>query len=760
MVPPTSQNDRRELTTDVHYQQNRQGVSLTRPVPREPPCESCLNRAVGEYSAKKDGPHNLECYYTGEIQKGLNCSWTPGTHHINTTVYTLNICRRCRVSLLPHWMLLSRPNITNTFYTIQRKVLYISDNATIWVEVVDQRSIMCQKTKSITLIPQDSERPETPSNIEYRRMSGQLHLRWSVSNKLRYELHYRKAGTVNWLSVNFSQPGTLQELEQLAAYEFRMRCKSISTTSFWSLWSNIYYVPPELIDMPQIHSPVTELSQQLGTRIVFIHWENPATAINATVQGYNITIERQLTNQNNIKYSFKTINRACTFILSQAPFKVQVLAYNSAGSSPAKEIVIPPFNQMDLKNTINATPHGNDSIFINWKYNQKKLYVVDWGPVIGNETRIIRSEKIKLGLQNYTLKGTFEPKQRYRIMLHRRTKKWKQVNNTELTVGMVDVYTLEGTPRSGPGNIMVTNILKTSAMIRWNRIPDDECQGFLQGYRIFYYLNKASVTNAFMSISVNSSTTRYTLTGLLPKTLYAIQISGFTQEGEGVRSEAVTFATKEFGDGELPKIAVGVCVAIISFVFLVTWSCSFLVKRTKKMFWPSIPNPGNSHAIQIRGRGSSMPHLDVELLHLNSNSPLTVTEEELESLHTIEEVTSAPTDCGLQENEQNNIAEQGSKRDLSDKPTVIQVTDYTTMENFRQKMPTIASSNTIIQPHRSETECNDQYQQSDSLVLSYIKQHVHRTSIETTEGNLLGAVATKEKTDNLIDLKRELEDVK
>ncbi|XP_067884893.1 interleukin-6 receptor subunit beta [Heterodontus francisci] len=689
-----------------------------------------------------DGPHNLECYYVGEIENGFNCSWTPGTHHTNATLYTLNISwgsRKPSSSKLFH-------NIASTFYTIQRKKLYISDNATIWVETMDPRSRMCHKTKSITLIPQESERPETPSNIAYRRMSGQLHLIWHVSKKLLYELRYRKAGTVDWLSANFTQSGTLQELEQLSAYEFRVRCKYISKISLWSLWSSIYYVPPELIDMPQIRTPVTKLMQNPGKRIITIQWENPATAINATVHEYNITIERLLANQSNIIQSFKTVNRKCIFILSQAPFKFRVLAYNSAGSSPANEMVISPLNLMSLRNKINATSLGNDSILISWKSktnNKLKKYIVDWGPIIGNETHVERSEKIKKGLQNYILKGTFEPKQRYRIMLHRKTKQEQHVNNTEITIGIVDVYTLEGTPRTGPNNIIITNISKTSAMIRWDQIPEDECQGFLQGYRIFCYLNEASIASTFISISVNSSITCYMLTGLLQKTVYAVQISGFTKAGEGTRSQAVSFATKEFGEGELQNIAVAVSVAIIGFVFLVAWSCSFLIRRIKKMFWPSIPNPGNSHAIQIIGRGSSLPHMDDVLLNLNSNSRLMETEEEPESLHTVEEVTSANTDYGLQENEQNNITDQESKNDLREKPTVIQVTDYTTMENFRQIMPTIANCNTVIQPNRSESECNDQYQQSDSLILSYMKQQVHPTGIETAEDNLLGAVATE-----------------
>ncbi|XP_078071572.1 interleukin-6 receptor subunit beta [Mustelus asterias] len=692
--------------------------------------QSCENEPQSEST---DGPHNLECYYMGVIENGLNCTWTPGNNHTNTTTYTL------KISCLGHT---SSVNTTRTFYTVQRKSLYISENATIWVEMRDRRSTVypvCQKTKSITLIPKESERPKTPPNITHQRRAGQLKLMGDFSDKLRYELHYRKAGTANWHLVNLTSSETLQELDQLAAYEFQTRCKYISKVSFWSLWSEIYSVPPELIDKPLIHTPVTELLHEPGKRIVTVQWENPVTAINATVLGYKIRLTRILANKSNIDKSFDTVNRECTFILSQAPFKFQVQAYNSAGSSPASEIAIPPFNQLYLNNKINATPRGNDSILISWDSNTKErpnYHIVDWGPIIGNETRIKRSEKIKKGLQTYTLKGNFEPKQRYRIMLHRKSKRWRQVNNTEITIGMTDVYILEGTPRSAPSNIMVTNVSKTSAMIKWDHIPEDECQGFLQGYKIFCHLNKASVTDTFIPISVNSSTTCYMLTGLRQNTVYAVQISGFTKAGEGSKSEAVSFATKEFDDGELQRIAVIVSIAIIGFVFLVTWSCLFLVRRTKKMFWPSIPNPGNSHAIQIIGRDSSLPHLDNELLNLKSNSPLIGTEEELESLHTIEEVTSALADYELEGNEQNNVTDQEPRNDLSDKPTVIQVTDYTTMENFRQIMPTILSNDTVTQANRSETECNDQ--QSDSFILSYMKQHVHQTSIQSTGDNPLG----------------------
>ncbi|XP_048384154.2 interleukin-31 receptor subunit alpha-like [Stegostoma tigrinum] len=677
-----------------------------------------------------DGPHNLQCYYVKEIERGLNCAWSPGKHYTNTTTYTLKICRRSRLS--PTHKLISRTNITGTSYTIQRKLLYISENTTIWVETVEQRSKTCQRTKSITLIPKDSEKPATPSDIKYRKAAGQLNLMWSTSEKLQYVLDYRKAGTSNWLSVDFPSSGTLQGLERLAAYEFRMRCIFNNKISLWSSWSKVYLVPPELVDMPQIYTPVTELMQKPGKRLITVRWENATTVNSTTVQGYNITIERIPPNQYHVIQPIDTLDNECVFIVSQASFKFQVSAYNSAGSSPANEIIIPPFYQISLNNKINATPYGNDSILISWdsEMNRRiKGYIVDWGPVLGNEMHVERSEYIKRTLHSYILKDSFEPKQRYRIMLHSKTRKKAYVNNTEMTIGMIDVYTLEGTPRIGPNNVIVTNISKTSAIIRWDRIPEDECQGFLQGYKIFCYVGKATITKTNTSISVNSSTTFYVLTGLTRKTVYAVKVSGFTNAGEGIRSEAASFITKEYDDGEMKAIAVGVSITIIVFVFLVMWRCLFLLTRIKGMFWPSIPNPGNSHAIRIIGRNSLLPDMDNELSTLKTNSPLMETEEELESLHIIEEVTSTPTDFELQDNEQNDITDQESNNNLTDQLALVQVTDYTTMENFRQIMPTIANSNTASRPNKCETEHNSQ--QNGCLIQSYMKQQVYRTGIQT-----------------------------
>ncbi|XP_078252934.1 interleukin-6 receptor subunit beta [Rhinoraja longicauda] len=682
------------------------------------------------------GPHGLECYFTGDIKNGFNCSWTSGTYDTNKTRYVLKIHWR-ENSISSSKRNTTLPGIAGPFHTIPRSKLYISANASIWVETMDS----CLKSKPITLVPLDSGRPEAPSSVKYSRTSGQLHLKWTASEKYLYQVAIRKPGTIEWQEFNFKQAGTIDALEQPAAYEFKARCKTTSATGLWSLWSNMHYVPPELTSKLQIHTPVTELLTDPGRRSVFIHWE----AVNASGHDhtrYNITIERLPAGPRNMKSTLQLDKEEYRLQLSQAAFKVRIQAYNSVSYSPASEILISPYNPIELRNKIKATALGNDSLFVSWNpiKGKRAKYVIDWGPVTGNEMHIKHSKVIPKGLQNYTLKGQFHPKQRYRIMLHKRAKKRKELTLSEETIGTVDVYTVEGTPNVAPTNITVTDIQKSSATIRWDHIPEDECQGFLQGYKIFYYSRVSTDSNLTIvaAVTVNSSTTNYTLRGLLQKTFYALEISGFTKAGEGTKSRLVAFETKDFG--ELVAVAVGVCVAIIILVFLLTWTCSLLVHRIKKIFWPNIPNPGNSHAIQIIGRVSSMtagsPHLNTSLLEMER-------QESLENLHTIEEVTSSLIDGGPPEYEPNHGLERKPQGHLTDRPTVVQVTDYTTMENFQQIMPTVGCNKMLVEPSGGEMEGNDPPQGSDTVIPSCAKQRVHHTSTDPAQQNPSIPLATE-----------------
>jgi len=65
-------------------------------------------------------------------------------------------------------------------------------------------------------------------------------------------------------------------------------------------------------------------------------------------------------------------------------------------------------------------------------------------------------------------------------------------------------------------------------------------------------------TLVFSAASINSSTTSYHLTGLKEKTVYRVQISGFTKAGEGSPSLSQPFSTLKYGTLE----SICYCVAL------------------------------------------------------------------------------------------------------------------------------------------------------------------------------------------------------
>ncbi|MGH0183443.1 UNVERIFIED_CONTAM: hypothetical protein FKN15_016662 [Acipenser sinensis] len=161
---------------------------------------------------------------------------------------------------------------------------------------------------------------------------------------------------------------------------------------------------------------------------------------------------------------------------------------------------------MDLPGQINVAACSNESFSISWNKSLVKNYTcysVVWGLVHGNKT----SQSFHSLSEKISLRG----------------------------------------PKSGPINVTYSNVTKTSAVINWSKVPEEDLQGFLQGYIIHYRANDTSASSA---ITVNSSTNSYLLTKLKSKTIYKVSVSAFTTAGEGVRSDQIIFETKQYGTSE------------------------------------------------------------------------------------------------------------------------------------------------------------------------------------------------------------------
>ncbi|NXQ09788.1 SDK2 protein, partial [Peucedramus taeniatus] len=197
----------------------------------------------------------------------------------------------------------------------------------------------------------------------------------------------------------------------------------------------------------------------------------------------------------------------------------------------------------DLPGQIHVKSQGTNAV-VTWtpEYNPK-CFVVDWGTSKEN----MHMKIITTATGNFTL-DNFQPYKLYKIMVHASDVcQCESFVRHETTFGVTHFYSIEGVPRTGPANVTILNITKHSALVKWTEIAAEDRLGFLQGYRISYTDSSRKKSPA---VTLNASITSYHLTGLKEKTTYRVQISGFTNAGEGPLTLSQPFSTPKYGTVE------------------------------------------------------------------------------------------------------------------------------------------------------------------------------------------------------------------
>ncbi|NWH80745.1 SDK2 protein, partial [Piaya cayana] len=258
------------------------------------------------------------------------------------------------------------------------------------------------------------------------------------------------------------------------------------------------------------------------------------------ILGYYVDVERIPNSCRDSPNRIFQKDRKVLLNLSLAYYRVNISAYNEAGESPQATYIVPEFSATDLPGQIHVKHHGSN-VIVTWtpEYNPN-CFMVDWGT--GKEDMYMKIVTATAG--NFTLEN-IQPYKLYRIMVHASDVcQCENFTRHEKTFGVTQFYSVEGVPRTGPANVTVLNITKHTAFVKWTAIATEDCLGFLQGYRITY--TDLSSKNS-LAVILNSSTTSYRLTGLKAKTIYRIQISGFTNAGKGPPTISQPFSTPKYG---------------------------------------------------------------------------------------------------------------------------------------------------------------------------------------------------------------------
>ncbi|KAM9307003.1 interleukin-31 receptor subunit alpha isoform 2-T2 [Pholidichthys leucotaenia] len=692
-------------------------------------CTPLISSKYQHCGHQQDGVHGLKCFGKHKKSHHLKCVWKPGNHS-SEKIYTLLLIQGTKdVYCKIHY------NITEYNKEINKSFRNKNDNMTVTV-FENSQSENC--TKDIFRgLPQNLLRCGPPHNASFSRNKKlSMNVSWNKddANSIRnFFVRYKALGSLDWhksyvTSLNRST-AIVENLNSSLVYIAQIQCVTNNKCTQCP-WSETYTVSSELTEKPVIVSFKDVDIAEKGCHLIFITWKFSSTEL---FDGYHVTVGK--VSGESPQEQINTSRPQITLILSGSAYHINISAVNNVSISPAVSLTIPARERTRGAGggKLNVTVQSSSSVTISWEDDLIKKYVcfsVDWK----QKGQSPRYKSFYQGSQNYKkleLSESLEPYSRYSLTLHTRPDKdtcnMKRVNNSESTYGTTQFYFTEGSPRSAPRNISSYNVTQNSVVLQWLSIPEEEIRGFLQGYIISYAEYHNNGTSAEKNITVDPDLHSYELGDLKSGTEYQVQICGFTTAGAGVRSAPDFFKTVQEGFHW-----VGI---IIPFALVVTVLIGTpFIKRAKAVLLPSIPNPGNSSALQ-----KSDGRCEMELL--DTIRTLIVEEWETKSLQIVEREAAVPAStlpsmfpllCGSKEDEnsqemtcnwiQTDI-DDPSEDILPDRTTVLSLdtqqtalqsspfafpSGYTTIEMFQQGIPQGVTANrvptTVVEEEPEDTD--------------------------------------------------------
>ncbi|KAF5909455.1 interleukin-31 receptor subunit alpha-like, partial [Clarias magur] len=436
-----------------------------------------------------------------------------------------------------------------------------------------------------------------PVKVAFKRHYGRLNVtaKWKDSSEpvKGFLLRYRKHTADVWTEVESQNKTncTVGNVVSHQAYQMQIRC-NVTSDCPQCPWSEIITVPPELVEAPVIketrYDPI-----QTGQRKITVQWEYVNSQ---AVEEYAVTVQK-VSGESAENDTYLLQAQTVTLFLCYSAYNLSIRAINEAGRSPSAHMIIDAMDERsDLDNAFKVDLQSNNSFKLQWNTTFSKkypCYSVEWwakNEKISNQPFF--EKKAFHTIQAQT--GAFQSYKRYHFFLHARHEKetcnLKKVNNSDQTYGRAQAYLTEGTPLTAPGNVSCSNVTKSSFVITWRPIPEEELRGFLQGYIIRY-----TQDNIKKNITVPPSVNSYKLVNLRSGSMYCVEVSAYTAAGEGKQSKSICFDTLD--SMAIAGMFAGVIAGIIA-LLLATHLCFRILKRSKKLLWPSIPNPCNSNAVQ------------------------------------------------------------------------------------------------------------------------------------------------------------------
>ncbi|XP_039622551.1 interleukin-6 receptor subunit beta isoform X1 [Polypterus senegalus] len=549
---------------------------------------------------------NAGCYKkTTDINDKFLCGWEPNLEHPGI-MYTTHYC-------IENYECYKSNPMNSTSCHIYRKDLLKGHLVTFWVNASNGKKNFTSTIYKFTL--ENSTKFIPPTNINMSRSASNLTLIWESPSKEAHgslnEIQYRRCDvqqkhlpTINscvmtktemnsegaWEIKNNvlekdvkckSGGGTKNDncsvvLDPKEAYRIRVRRRPQNESKgVWSEWSQTVFVPTELQSEPEADieslSDLTEDGKRL-LNLTFKASEN----LSASLGDLSYIVKIYIKNCQQYHLQKETRHTWYAFNISAAEHEVSIIATNKVGQSPVKTLQIPQANIKAIKIVRSSAFRLQSSC---------KKYCVEWRDVaadVWNSSHL----KIKNGeFHIQMLEGKLNNFTRYHIIFHCLNR-----NKDYWTALALETYLKENKPLHSPREIRMSEVRKTSALVKWSPLPLKDCRGFLEAY-VIYLVDSQNVTTV---TNVNSSLSEWKLENLKPNTIYLLDVAARTSEGEGPK-HSTEFKTLQFDPGELA----GIIAAISLSTLLVAGLCCAAIKKLIAFCNSEVPSPENTSAMSF-----------------------------------------------------------------------------------------------------------------------------------------------------------------
>ncbi|NXM74696.1 LIFR factor, partial [Serilophus lunatus] len=610
-----------------------------------------------------DIPQNLSCETPNFLT--IKCTWKPGRP---SGLYGK---RRTKYSLFER---MSGKNVSCEVNEMNRERVcgfpVLADQKT-YDFILGVSNPIGQAESSLLVDITQRVHPKTPEKLTVSESnSTSIHLRWFINGsfaeiRLLCQIEISNGHSEQKL-YNVSMPGgkfstytvQLNALHPYTKYQFKVRCSAADHFWRWSDWSRVEEHTTS--EAPPARGPDIWREKSPSGETLKVFWKplSPSEA-NGKIVSHEVSCYLLETP---LEYKVVTEPSNSTEIkLGKHDCIINVVAKNHAGSSPPSRITsveLPSDNVI----TGQATATGN-GINISWDSypNMTCGYVVKWCHSSGSEPCSVDWQKFPSNTTNAVIKSAlFKAGVRYNFSLYGcKSTGYQLLKN-------ITGYMKELPPKSAP-NFTVEETSSDFILVKWEDIPIEECRGFLKGYLLSFAKGEKDALKPKLSESGNPELKVNNITNLTQKSMkildlqgktsYQLELQAYTAGGLSPPN-SLYVVTKEDSVGLIIAILIPVAVVVLLGV-VASILCYRKREWIKETFYPEIPNPENSKALQFQ-RNICEGNKTLKTLEMNPCTPNSVEVVETQSAAPkIEdtEMMSPPADTTVPEDDSDSEME-------------------------------------------------------------------------------------------------------